>query len=52
MVRRQRLQICQMWHNCFLLEIFQICEFKEFLKGVILIYNVIAFSRLKFLHIV
>ena len=42
MVRCNGLQVCKIWHNHFLLEIFQICEFKEFLKRVILIYSVKA----------
>lgn len=49
MVRCLGLQICQIWHNYFLLEIFQICEFKEFLKRVLLIYNVIA-QRTEMFH--
>ena len=45
MVRRQGLQICQIWRNYFLLEIFQIWEFKEFLKRVILIYKYVNSSE-------
>lgn len=45
MVRCQVLQLRQIWHNYFSLKIFQICEFKEFLKRVLLIYNVIHVAQ-------